>query len=328
MKKAITIIWLLFMFGSGMCQFLIKNSSDTELMRVNQEGAVGINNSNPKARLSVIGDAGMINQIGDWTGEIGFDPSRFGIHARLENSVRDVSTQDAIRGTTFRPEGSAQGASDNFFTGVRGMTVTDNNSERVLISQGVLGFSKREGSLQSEMGVAGIIVNANNINGLANEFHAVNAQVLGNENNYDNMYALYAWGAKSYFQKQIGLGSATHPGSGKWIDVDSRAYCDGNTWVNASSRDFKSDIIPLDIQDASAALEGLSPVTYKYNNDLSDVHVGFIAEEVPDLVAEPGRRGLNAMDITAVLTRVVQEQQQAIKSMSARISELEQQLAR
>ncbi len=54
-----------------------------------------------------------------------------------------------------------------------------------------------------------------------------------------------------------------------------------------------------------------------------DVHVGFVAEDVPELVAEPGRKGLNPMDITAVLTKVVQNQQQEIQNLTRRIKELE-----
>ena len=37
--------------------------------------------------------------------------------------------------------------------------------------------------------------------------------------------------------------------------------------------------------------------------------MGFIAEDVPDLVATKDRKGLSPMDIVAVLTKVLQEQQ-------------------
>jgi anion-transporting ArsA/GET3 family ATPase len=41
--------------------------------------------------------------------------------------------------------------------------------------------------------------------------------------------------------------------------------------------------------------------------------VGFIAEGVPELVARPGRTTLSALEIVAVLTKVVQEQQKAME---------------
>ncbi len=56
-------------------------------------------------------------------------------------------------------------------------------------------------------------------------------------------------------------------------------------------------------------------------------HVGFIAEEVPDLVATKERNGLSPMDIVAVLTKVVKEQQEAIDILQKRLASLEQQRA-
>jgi hypothetical protein len=51
--------------------------------------------------------------------------------------------------------------------------------------------------------------------------------------------------------------------------------------------------------------------------------VGFVAEDVPDLVARPDRKTLSPMDIVAVLTRVVQEQQQRIEELTAKLAALE-----
>ncbi|MBD3385259.1 hypothetical protein GF407_10085 [candidate division KSB1 bacterium] len=306
--------------GTTNTQPLVVRTNNSERMRIASAGAVGINNSQPKARLSVLGDAGSVNQIGDWSGETAFGPSRFGIHARLENTVRSVATQDAIRGTTTRPTGSVQGENNNYFTAMRGTVVSADKSQ--IMSQGILGFSKMEGDYRWEMGASGIIVNAATIYNQADEFHAVHAEVLGNESNFNNIFAVHAWGAKSYFQKQIGLGSAINPRAGYWIDVDGRAYCDGMSWVDGSSREYKTEIINLDAKAAFNTLTNLSPVTFKYKSDSDDIHVGFIAEDVPDLVATPTRRGLSSMDITAVLTRVVQEQQKEITTLKDQIAEL------
>ncbi|MDO8281071.1 MAG: hypothetical protein Q7U10_00350, partial [Thermodesulfovibrionia bacterium] len=43
--------------------------------------------------------------------------------------------------------------------------------------------------------------------------------------------------------------------------------------------------------------------------DDKDGHLGFIAEDVPDMLATYDRKSLDPMDIVAVLTKVVQEQQ-------------------
>jgi len=50
--------------------------------------------------------------------------------------------------------------------------------------------------------------------------------------------------------------------------------------------------------------------------------VGFIAEDVPDLVATKDRKALSPMDIVAVLTRVVQEQQKTVEAQQGSIAEL------
>jgi len=86
------------------------------------------------------------------------------------------------------------------------------------------------------------------------------------------------------------------------------AYCDGYNWVNASSRDYKEDIESLGSEDAKEALEKMDPVSYKYKGD-NDLRLGFIAEDVPELVASADRKGMNSMDVVAVLTRVVKDQE-------------------
>jgi hypothetical protein len=57
----------------------------------------------------------------------------------------------------------------------------------------------------------------------------------------------------------------------------------------------------------------LNPVKYNYKADKEDEHLGFIAEDVPELVASKDRKGMSPMDVVAVLTKVVQEQQAALK---------------
>jgi cell division protein FtsB len=51
--------------------------------------------------------------------------------------------------------------------------------------------------------------------------------------------------------------------------------------------------------------------------------VGFIAEDVPKLVATKNRKGMSAMDVVAVLTKVVQKQQRTIAELSRKVDKLE-----
>jgi hypothetical protein len=97
----------------------------------------------------------------------------------------------------------------------------------------------------------------------------------------------------------------------------------GGSWVNASSRDYKQDISELGGSEALETLYGLTPVKFAYKADPTERHLGFIAEDVPEAVATPDRKGLSSMDVVAVLTKVLQEQSKTIEDLKARIEQLE-----
>ena len=96
------------------------------------------------------------------------------------------------------------------------------------------------------------------------------------------------------------------------ISSGGGAYTSGGAWIEASSRDYKENIMELDQAESLQALTSLNPVRYNYKNKKDEEFLGFIAEDVPDLVAMNGRKGMRAMDIVAVLTKVVQDQQKKI----------------
>jgi hypothetical protein len=93
-------------------------------------------------------------------------------------------------------------------------------------------------------------------------------------------------------------------------------------WTDASSREVKQDIRELTAGEAQIAFEKLAPVRYTSKIDPTERHVGFIAEDVPDLVATKDRKALSPMDIAAVLTRVLQEQQKTVEAQQKTIAEL------
>lgn len=121
-------------------------------------------------------------------------------------------------------------------------------------------------------------------------------------------------------------------GIGKWgpsypLHMGSGAYCTaGGVWTNASSRDYKQDIKELTRDEAMDTLNGLNPVKFAYKADSGEQHVGFIAEDVPELVATKDKKGTSSMDMVAVLTKVVQEQQKTIAELSKKMGELEREL--
>ncbi|NEO44498.1 MAG: tail fiber domain-containing protein, partial [Moorea sp. SIO4A3] len=99
------------------------------------------------------------------------------------------------------------------------------------------------------------------------------------------------------------------------LHLDGGAYCDGQKWQDASSLEYKQDIKHLTLNQALDTLTELNPVTFQYKGEKNEQHVGFIAEEVPELVASSDRKGLSSMDIVGILTKVVQHQQTEIEKL-------------
>lgn len=98
----------------------------------------------------------------------------------------------------------------------------------------------------------------------------------------------------------------------------------GGVWTNASSRESKRDIAKLSGSDALEALQGMNPVTFRYKEEPDEQYVGFIAEDLPDLVATNDHKHMSSMDVVAVLTKVVKDQQKTIDELSARLADLEE----
>ena len=105
------------------------------------------------------------------------------------------------------------------------------------------------------------------------------------------------------------------------LEMDSGAHVTtGGVWTNASSREYKDNIEALATEEALDTLKELNPVKFAYKRDRTEKHVGFIAEEVPELVSTNDRKGLSPMDIVAVLAKVVQEQQKIIQEQQKTIA--------
>jgi len=104
------------------------------------------------------------------------------------------------------------------------------------------------------------------------------------------------------------------------LSMASGATCTaGGTWTNTSSRALKENIQSLGTEEALNTLSNLNPVKFNYKIDKTEKHVGFIAEDAPELVATKDRKGMSPMDVAAVLTKVVQEQQKSIKEQQEAI---------
>jgi len=102
----------------------------------------------------------------------------------------------------------------------------------------------------------------------------------------------------------------------------------GNVYANglllSSSRELKENIAELSGKEAVEALKNLNPVKFNFKADSDkNRHIGFIAEDVPELVATSDRKTLSPMDIVAVLTQALKEQQNTISALAEKVKLLE-----
>ena len=103
------------------------------------------------------------------------------------------------------------------------------------------------------------------------------------------------------------------------LTMSNGASCTaGGVWTNASSRELKENIEDLSAAEAEEALRELVPVKYSYKADAEERHVGFIAEDVPELVASKDRKTMSPMNVVGVLTKVVQELRESLSESIGR----------
>ena len=102
----------------------------------------------------------------------------------------------------------------------------------------------------------------------------------------------------------------------------------GGAWLDASSRSLKKNIHDLSAADAMQTLRELKTVKYQYKSDLNNTQmVGFIAEDVPELLATHSRKSLSSMKIVAVLAKALQVQDISLQQTQADIKAKDEKIA-
>jgi len=131
----------------------------------------------------------------------------------------------------------------------------------------------------------------------------------------------------------IGYGSGTneyrrlyHHATGLYFQSSTnQAYLNSSgAWINASDITLKKEI--QDIDYGLETVKSLKPRKYKMKSD-DEVQIGFIAQElaeqVPEIVGgKEGLLGVSYGQLTAVLTKAIQEQQATIESQASAITDL------
>jgi Chaperone of endosialidase len=87
-----------------------------------------------------------------------------------------------------------------------------------------------------------------------------------------------------------------------------------------SSQELKQDISTLTKEEAYSLLEDLEPVKFSFKDDPSKKeNIGFIAEDVPDIVSDKDHKQVRYMEIISALTKVVKELKNEVDELKEKI---------
>jgi hypothetical protein len=97
-------------------------------------------------------------------------------------------------------------------------------------------------------------------------------------------------------------------------------------WHNGSSRSLKQDIAPNEV-DVMGILDDVEIVQYRFRTETAEnpdapYHVGFIAEDTPEMLSGKDRNSMSTGDCIGLLLAVVKEQQKEIEKLKTEMSEL------
>ena len=82
------------------------------------------------------------------------------------------------------------------------------------------------------------------------------------------------------------------------------------------------------LQEAADLLRGLNPVKFVRKEDpAQQPRAGFIAEEVPDLVASDDQQAVRLMELVAILTKSVKDHEQTIAAQTQQLANQSDQMA-
>jgi len=279
---------------NGRTPFRIETGAPTHSLYVEDYGRIGLGTSIPYVELHIVdGDSPTIRL--DQDGSSGWTAQRWDLCGNETNFfIRDVTNGSKL---CFRIQPNTPSSTLN------------------LKADGRVGIGTWSPAypLEVETTGTGAIIAADRTDGATMELSATgNYGIIGTRNE-TTVYPVQV--------KVDGSVIMTVNKTGNYLSMVGGGTYNG-TWNPSSSREVKENIDALTSTEAMVALEGLKPVKYNYKANKEEARVGFIAEEVPELVALNGRKSLGTVDIMAVLTKVVQEQQKTISELKKEIAEL------
>jgi hypothetical protein len=262
---------------------------------VDSHGDVGINTSTPYYELHIVdGDSPCVRL--DQDGSYGWTPQKWDLCGNESNFfIRDATHASKL---PFRIQPEAP--TDSIF----------------IKSDGKVGFGTGSPGYPMELECTGT-----NATFAIDRTDGATAKITAGASGVQ-------FGSQSNHQVKIVVNNSTAVmtvNTDETLDMSDGGSYDG-TWNDASSREYKENIRDLAAGEAIEALAALAPVKFNYKKHKEDEKLGFIAEDVPELVATKDRKNLSAMDITAVLTKVLQQQQQAMQEQQKTIAGLKKKI--
>ncbi len=131
----------------------------------------------------------------------------------------------------------------------------------------------------------------------------------------------------------VGIGNED-PGALLTMEASGGGYYSStdHSWHNGSSRKIKDDIRPNEL-DVLKVLDEVKIVNYRFKSEgtraeAAPFHIGFIAEEAPELLTGKGKNSMATGDCIGFLLAVVKEQQSMVKAQQKTIAALEVKVAR
>lgn len=128
---------------------------------------------------------------------------------------------------------------------------------------------------------------------------------------------------------QIGVGQPS-PAAGNAMEfgnANGAKLTTGGVWQDAaSSINYKENISYLSLNQAYETLKNLDPVVFSYQKTPEDRQLGFIAEDVPELVASKNRDALSSVDILAVLSTIIKDQDTIIDRQQKEIEDIQKKI--
>lgn len=302
---------------AGRVPFRVDAGAPADSLRVDSGGDVGIGTANPIVELHTVdGDTPTVRL--EQNGSSGFTAQTWDVAGNETNFfIRDVTNGSRL---SFKikpgaPENSFFIASDGDIglgtaspsSGVHLRRTTGDAEVRVEASNATTAQARI--SLQNSTREYLLINNGNRIQWFDNtagvEMFTVRTTSGVGRIGVNNLNP----------QHPIEVGTDATNGNGAHVTI-------AGIWTDASTRKSKKEIQDLDAEVALKAFDELKPVTYYSRNDSGEKYVGFIADDVPELVAMNDRSGIAAIEIAALVTKVVQEQKATIDAQKETIATL------